>query len=144
MSASVSADRVPLFARLLVMAVGASVRRARAHGDGHVVDVGTQPEAHRDVPPRVAAEPHVDDPRDRHPRTLRDEEHHRELVIGDAALPHHDHLALRHVIVVGDRDVKVPDARRDAVGRLRVGSLGGDHAAKGQSQYDDAALNGHC
>jgi hypothetical protein len=40
--------------------------------------------------------------------------------------------------------VKVPDARRDAVGRLRVGSLGGDHAAKGQSHYDDAALNGHC
>src|SRR6187401_2181965 len=53
-------DRFPLLARLLlVVTPGPAVRRPGSDSDGHVIDLGTDTVADRDVPPREPAHPHV-------------------------------------------------------------------------------------
>jgi hypothetical protein len=123
-------DRVPVFTRLLVVAVCPAIGRSRSHGYRHIVDVGLNAVAHRDVPPRHPSQPKIDDPRRCHASPLRDKEHNRELLITDPAFSDDDHFTLGHVVVVRHRDVEVSNASSDADGCLGLSSIRDEQGAK--------------
>src|SRR5262245_23737602 len=127
-------DGAPLLAMLvLVVAQGTSVWRTGYHGDRDVIDLGLHAKPHRDVPPRRTTQTHVDDAPPRDASVPRDKERHGNFVVGDSPFADHDDLAFRHLIVVGDRHVKVADAGRHAERCLRVGAAG---ASRWRNRHD--------